>query len=381
MSAPRVPVVVWLSTFDAGGTERQMVSLMRGLADGPFEVHAACFFATGPWLAAAQAKVASVAAFPIHGFARLDTWRQTQRFAEWCQARQIRAVITSDFYTNVFGLTGARLAGVPVRIGGRREINTDKTAAKLVLQRLAYASAHRLVANSSAAGDRLRREGVAASRISVIPNGIDVDAFATPRHLRPVRRVVTVANLRGEKGHEVLLEAIARGGGALADLEFVLVGDGPCRVQLEAQARTLGIERRVSFAGERHDIEQLLADADLFVLPSRTEGLPNSVMEAMASGLPVVASRVGGLLELVDDGVTGRLVPGGDPDALAAAITGVAGNPAQAHAFGLAGRQRVRARYSTEATIAAFSALLTGELQRRAAGKQQDTAATVAAGH
>jgi glycosyltransferase involved in cell wall biosynthesis len=248
-----------------------------------------------------------------------------------------------------------------VRIGGRREINTDKNAAKLLLQRGAYALAHRIVANSRAAADRLRREGVPASRIRVVHNGIERPSIEPARTVRPVRRAITVANLRAEKGHDVLLEAIR-----LLDtgaLTFDIVGDGPCRAALEAQARALGLADRVHFLGHREDVPALLAGSDLFVLPSRTEAFPNSVMEAMAAGLPVVATRTGGIAELVDDGVTGRLVDVGDARGLARSIGEIAASPAAAARMGDAGLSVVEARYSVPAMVRGFADIIQEELR------------------
>jgi len=359
----RVPIAVWLSSFGAGGTERQMVHLIRGLDRDCFSVHAACFEARGQWHDAAAASAVEIAEFPIHGFFRPNTWRQVRTYADWCRNRRIAAVITSDFYTNIFGLTGAALAGVPVRIGGRREIVTDKGPAKLVLQRGAYALAGAIVANSNAAASRLRREGVPSRSIHVVSNGVELPQRAMrERAGRP--RAVCVANLRPEKGHDVLIDAIA-GRPDLRDLQVEFVGDGPCRSALEAQARARGVGDRVRFLGERRDVGERLGDADLFVLPSRTEALPNSVMEAMAAGLPVVACRIGGIPELVEHGVTGLLVPPDDPDALADAMAQLVANPARASALGAAARGAVAERFSMARMIAGFTEILLEQLRRQ----------------
>ena len=363
MSTSGVPVAVWVSSFSAGGTERQMVHLMRGLDRSLFTVHALCFAARGPWLDAARAAAASVVEFPLQAFRRPRTWRQIHHYAEWCRRHGIAAVVTSDFYTNVFGLTGAALARVPVRIAGRREINTDKSLPKLLLQRAAYSRAHCVVANCRAAAGRLRREGVSARCIHVVPNGIDIPAVAA-RTVRPIRRAITVANLRPEKGHEVLIDAIATHP-ELARICFDFAGDGPCRRALEARAYERGVAGRVRFLGERHDIPDLLNTADLFILPSRTEAFPNSVLEAMAAGLPVIASRAGGIAELIEDGVTGRLVPPGDATALSDAIASMASDPVRAFSLGAAARASV-ADYTVPAMVTGFSKILLDELRARA---------------
>jgi hypothetical protein len=123
---PQVPVAIFLTSFDAGGTERQMTELIRRLDRDRFVVHAACFRRTGQWLPRVVERAASVVEFPIGGFGRPATLRQLMRFAGWCRRERIAVVHTCDFYSNVFGLPGALLGGVKVRIGSRRELNPDK---------------------------------------------------------------------------------------------------------------------------------------------------------------------------------------------------------------------------------------------------------------
>jgi glycosyltransferase involved in cell wall biosynthesis len=341
-----------------------MVNLIRGLDPTLFAVHAACFEARGPWLDAAAERAVSIAEFSIHGFARPATWRQVAAYARWCRRQRIAAVITSDFYTNVFGLTGAAMAGVPVRIAGRREINTDKTIPKLLLQRGAYALSQRIVANSRAAAARLRREGVRADKVRVVSNGVTMPNAIAPRVPASMTRAIVVANLRPEKGHDVLIDAMAARP-ELRRLQLDFAGDGPCRANLEARARRRGVADRISFLGERGDIPALLDRAHLFILPSRTEALPNSVMEAMAAGLPVVASRTGGICELIDDRVTGILVPPGDAGALADAIVRTIADPVRAAALGAEARSTISARFGMSGMVSGFTDILLAELHRR----------------
>lgn len=138
---------------------------------------------------------------------------------------------------------------------------------------------------------------------------------------------------------------------------MLLVGDGPWRPTLEHQARMLGVTEFVHFAGVRNDIPALLAASDLFCLPSRTEGLGIAAIEAMASGLPVVASRVGGLPEVVEDGVTGLLVPPDDTAALAEALVRILEDRHRAAQMGDAGRTRAKQHFDSRAMIAATYAV------------------------
>jgi glycosyltransferase involved in cell wall biosynthesis len=270
-------------------------------------------------------------------------------------------VQTCDLYANIFGLPGAALAGVPARIGSRRELNPDKSPSQIRLQRLAYRCATKVVANSPAARRMLEREGVAPASIAVIPNGVDLAAFARDKPASTVRRFITVANLRAEKNHETLLAAAAALQRVYSDVEFQIVGDGPRRQQLEQLAHDRGLSR-VTFLGHREDVAALLAAADAFVLPSRSEAFPNGALEAMAAGLPVVASAVGGLLDLLEDGRTGLLVPPGDPEALAAALRSLIDAPERAAAIGRAARADVQQRYSFDRMVSSFEQLYLSRL-------------------
>ena len=353
----KIPVAIFMTRFEPGGTERQMSELIRRLDPARFRVHVACFHREGAWLPRVVERAASVVEFPIRGFAKPATAWQLINFARWCRRERIAVVQTCDLYANIFGLPGAALAGVPVRIGSRRELNPDKTDGQIRLQRLAYRLATKVVANSQAARQMLEQEGVATSSIAVIPNGLDLNAFAERRPTGSIRNIITVANLRREKSHETLLAAAAVLVRTYPGLRFQIVGDGPRRRELEELSRARGLDAHVEFLGHREDIPTLLAAADAFVLPSRTEAFPNGAIEAMAAGLPVVASDVGGLRDLIAKGRTGVLVPPGDPDALARALQSFIDNPAGAEAIGRAGRAEVHQRYAFDRMIASFEDL------------------------
>jgi glycosyltransferase involved in cell wall biosynthesis len=373
-------LAVFLTSFHPGGTERQMVELVRRLDPSRFAVHVACLHREGRWLQHAEAAALEVAEFPLSGFANRSGVQAVRKFARWCRERAIQVLQTCDFYSNVVGLAGAALAHVPVRIASRREIAPDKSRAQLALQRAAYLAAHRVVANSPAASNQLVAEGVDAACIRVIPNGIDLERFpALPRSGR-IRQIVTVANLRPEKCHDVLLDAFARvvsAPGGPRELSLRIVGDGPLRRSLEGQARALGIDERVSFLGHRDDVTDLLASSDLFILPSRSEAFPNSAMEAMAAGLPVIASAVGGLLDLIEDGRNGLLVPACDVAALATTIERLMAQPTLAVALGASARRHVRERYSFDRMIAGFEHLYLTELHARVPLHAEHSALTV----
>lgn len=359
----RIPVAIFVDRFIAGGTQRQMIELLERLDRRRFRVHPVCFHRVGVWFDRVSRLDEPVALFPIRGFRRPGTARQLVAFSRWCRANRIAVVHTCELYSNIFGLPGAALASVPVRIGSRRGF--VETPGLQRLQRIAYGAAHRVVANSQAAAGQLRSEGVPAAKIVVVPNGIDPDIFPPRSYSARPRRIALVACLRPEKRIDVLIAAAPRILARYPDAEFLIVGDGSSRDALVALARSTGAGARIRFLGHRDDVPSVLAEADAFVLPSQSEAFPNSIIEAMASGLPVVATAVGGIPELVADGTTGRLVPPGDADALADAIVHVLENPGRAAEYGRAGRRRVEQSYSYTRMVEQFEALYLGEFAAR----------------
>ena len=360
-----IPVVCVMTSFDPGGTERQMIELVRRLDPARWTVHIACFHTRGAWFGRVKEVAASVAKFPVTSFQSADALRHVWAFARWCRAQKIAVAHTTELYSNIFGLAGAALARVPVRVANRREINPDKSAAQIALQRTAYSVADKVVANSRAAAERLRVERVPSRKIAVIPNGIDFNVAEPRRHRTRLRKVVVVANLRPEKGHDVLMDAAVEVLRRFPDAHIECVGGGPQLEPLVARAEARGLLHAVTFLGQRDDVPARLAEADIFVLPSRSEAFPNAVLEAMAAGLPIVVSGVGGILELIDDERTGLLVPAGDPHALADRICRLMTDPALAARLGDAACEKARARFSFDRMVSAFERLYLMELTRR----------------
>jgi glycosyltransferase involved in cell wall biosynthesis len=218
---------------------------------------------------------------------------------------------------------------------------------------------------SKAALQSLQVRG-AADKASVVHNGIALvedsrQERETMRRDLGVRETlvgVIVARLSGLKGHATLLRSLERLRAEGVDLLLLIAGDGAQRDQLERQARELSLDdRTVRFLGARSDVDQLLRAADFFVLPSDTEGLPLSVLEAMAHGLPIVASNVGGIPELIEDDKQGLLIPPADPIALAAAIRRLADDPALRRRLGDAARARASGEFSLSTTMSNYDQL------------------------
>ncbi|HKT79416.1 MAG TPA: glycosyltransferase [Vicinamibacterales bacterium] len=360
-----LPIGIVLSSFEPGGTERQMIELIRRLDPDRWAVHVACTHARGAWLERAAEAARSVEAFPLRSLRRADTLLQMRRFARWCTARQLAVVHTCELYSNIFALPAAALAGVKVRVGNRREINPDKSAAQIAAQRVAYSFAHKVATNSHAAAARLAQEFVPRRKIAVIPNGVDLDRYEAHAYRRQLRRVVMVANLRPEKGHDVLIDASVEVLKRFPNTHFDIVGTGPQRIAVIEKAHATGVAHAFTFAGHDDNVAKRLADADMFVLPSRSEAFPNALLEAMAAGLPVVASGVGGILELVEHNHTGLMTPAGDAHALAKRICQLVEDPQLAGRLGRTARATVRRRFSFDRMVGAFESLYLAELSRR----------------
>jgi glycosyltransferase involved in cell wall biosynthesis len=247
----------------------------------------------------------------------------------------VRAVVaTSHLY---FPLHGVRFGGL------KRSMQT--------------AALDRYIAVSEQVGHHLHRDfDVPLAKLRVVRNGIPLAPFdqCIDPSLRDALRegttrpiVFTPARLHTQKGHRYLLAAARQ----VPDALFLLAGDGPERDDLQRMAAELGVADRVRFLGHRPDVTKLLLHCDLFVLPSLFEGLPLSVLEAMAAGKPVIATDVGGTDEVVTHGVSGLLVRPADPDALANAINAVLGDPAKAARLGAAGQARVRQLFRAETMV------------------------------
>jgi glycosyltransferase involved in cell wall biosynthesis len=366
-----------MTSFDPGGTERQMIELVRRLDRAQWAVHVACFHRRGAWFPRV-AEVAPVTVFPVRSFRGPGFIRQMWWFSRWCRRQAIAIVHAAELPANIFGLPGAALARVPVRVGNRRELNPGKSIAEIVLQRAAYACAHKIVANSRAAAERLLDEGVATRDVAIIPNGLDVHDFHSREPRPSLRRVIVVANLRPEKGHDVLIDAAVEVLRRFPDARFELVGGGPQREPLQRRAEARGVAHAFDFLGQREDVPARLRAADIFVLPSRSEAFPNAVLEAMATNVPVVASGVGGILESIDDGRTGLLAPAGDSGALADRLCRLMADPALGKRLAVAARIEAERRYSFDRMVNAFESLYLSELARRGvvAARQPQLAAS-----
>ena len=287
------------------------------------------------------------------------------RLAGRLRRERIDVFHSHEFAMNVFGGAAAWLARVPsaATIHGKHWIADRRRRA------LAYRVLDRLGIPVVAVSEDLAAYlatglGLARERIALIHNGIPIPARDDAADRSALRRAVglpsegelllAVGNLYPVKDHATLLRAVACLPGAP---RVAIAGRGEEEANLHRLARELGIEERVHLLGLRSDVGRLLAAADVFVQPSRSEGLPLAVLEAMAAGLPVVATRVGGMAEAIVEGETGLQIEPGDPEALAGALASLLAQPERRRRLGDAGRARAVAEFSVETMAQRYEAL------------------------
>jgi glycosyltransferase involved in cell wall biosynthesis len=366
MRRPKVLLLITLA--EVGGAQTYVASLLPALAER-FDVVVA---AHGPGPLRKAAEEAGVRFVALRHVRRpINPWRDLAGFLELTRLlRRERPDIlhVSSSKAGVLGRLAAAAAQVPIRIF---TVHGWAFAARSGLPSRLYRWADRLVQPLTTAticvseNDRfsgLRAHTCVGERTVVIRNGVSLDTAPRARHERQRPLLVSVGRLKAPKDFMTLARALARM--PVGSFDALIVGDGPDRPALEAELGLLGIGDRVQLAGERNDVRELLAAADIFVLSSVSEGLPVSVLEAMAAELPVVASRVGGVPELVADGENGFLVPPRAPDELAAAIGRLVEDRDLRRRLGAVGRVRAETRFNLNSFQRAHLELYAAELSR-----------------
>jgi glycosyltransferase involved in cell wall biosynthesis len=361
-------VLQLIGSFHQGGSERQAVQLARLLKEsGRYNLQMACLDSTGILRdEVEQLELGEIPEYRLTSFYDRNALVQVRRLALHLQTRRIDIVQTHDFYSNVFGMAAARLAGVKARIAARRETTGWRTRAQKIVERQAYRLAHSIVANSAAVAEQLVKEGVTARKIVTVYNGLDMARVALPVDFNRERalasfglpreghhRFVTiVANLRHEvKDHAMFLRAARQVRERVPTARFVIAGEGALLDSVRAMAAELSLAQVVFFTGRCGRVAELLAVSDVCVLSSKAEGFSNSILEYMAAARPVVVTDVGGAREAVADGESGYLVPAGADQMMAARIASLLGDPECASAMGERGQQIIARRFSCAAQL------------------------------
>lgn len=298
-------------------------------------------------------------------------WRSSWRLARLLRREKV-GILHAHQYTPFFYALTARWLGrrIPVLFTEHGRHFPDYPRRKRILANRLLLSRRDRVA---AVGESVRRavianEGIPAQRVEVIYNGIALDAFSKPANDREEARremgagpndliVIQVARLDYLKDHATAIRAVQRVAARRPDVKLVLIGEGPEREKIEAEVRQRQLDSHVRFLGLRTDVARLLPAADVFLLTSISEGIPLTVIEAMAANLPVVSTGVGGVGEIVVDGETGLLAPSGDDSALADHILNLAADAPRRQRMGQAGRQRANNLFSEEQMHASYRRL------------------------
>lgn len=364
----RERILYVIPSLEVGGTERQLHALVRGLVE-EYEVEIVCTRTEGA-LADSIREYAKITTLELGG-----GWDIRLRSRLHKVIDRLRPAIVHTF---MFGFDypvnrAARDAGVPVLLSSRRQLAEWKKPRHIRLQHKANGLVDRVVANSEAvARFASKQEALDPARISVIPNGIDLTPtldMAQKTRLREkcgipanARVVGIVANFSPVKDHGLFVKMAAELARRRPDIHFLMIGDGPLRAFVQGQLALLGLEKRCSVLKNVGDARPLFSLMDMSVLCSHNEGCPNAVMESMAAGIPVIASEVGGIPELIENGRTGYLIDSRDPFEFANAVESLLEDDENRVYMGEAAQARCAKTFSTKRMLDAYRELYTALL-------------------
>jgi len=365
-----------VDSFQIGGTETQAVELALRLDPNRYAVTLGCLQMSGPLLAKLEGSAVSVMEWNMGGGVNSPRGLyQILRLARFLRRGRFDVVHSHDLWSNLLAIPAAWLARVPVIISSRRDLAhlAWYTPRRRKFLRYLQSLSTTVLVNSGQIRDQLIHEDrFRPEFIHVVHNGIDPDRFnrlAPDRdRLFPAigncRLIVSTGNMHSDvKGHPTLIAAARIVCSRFSQVKFVLIGDGKKRPEFESKVSELGLQRNFLFLGSRQNVSEILACCDIAVLPSQAEGFSNALLEYMATGLPTIATDVGGNPEVIEDGLNGLLVKPDDPAALANAILSLLESPNFASQLGAAGRERVRSHFDFAQLIFNVDALYTALLQ------------------
>lgn len=353
MSVP-VPVYQIVLRLGCGGLEKMVVHLSRALDPTQYRVTVCCLEDPGELAAELDGSSVPVVSLRKHGFSPGTVARLAGRL----RRERVRIVHTHNPGAHLYGALAAKLAGVPAVVHTRHGPRVDASHSSLFFRRWLWDWTRTAVGVSQDTAQLLARSaGIGAEKVTMIANGVPVPRiraedraavrgeFGIPMEA-PTAGIV--ARLSPEKEHRTLLAAFAPLITKLPGAHLLIVGDGPLRGALEAQAQEAGIARQVHFTGFRTDVDRMLAAMDVFVLCSRFEGTSLTLLEAMGAGLPIVATAVGGTPEVVGSPENAFLVPAGDAEALGRALITALSQPEAARAMAARAQARMKAQYGID---------------------------------
>jgi glycosyltransferase involved in cell wall biosynthesis len=387
--AQKLSVLLINTQMEAAGAQKAMLELARGLKQRSHEVTVVTMYDKDAYVPLFEERygleiVNLELKQPGARSPLVNGWRFVRGLARLYGlmfACRPQIVQTFTHYSNILGMFIAWLARVPVRISSQRNPLKGYPVWLLRLDRVVANSflTHKMVAVSE--GTRrfsIEEEGIRPDKLVTIHNGINLERFSIdlpPEAERKLRQeiglerdsliILTVARLHPQKGHKYLIEAIPHIVRDFPRARFLFVGDGELKEELTGQVEQAGLSDFVRFLGVREDVPQLLAISDLFVLPSLWEGLSNAVLEAMAAGVPVIASNVEGAPELIVHEKTGLLVSPADANALKQSVQHLLINESLRTSIAEASKESVERKFSQDANVVAFIDLYEGIIADR----------------
>jgi L-malate glycosyltransferase len=361
-----VPVLLLVRELGIGGTERQLVETARFLQRERFVPHVGCFRPDGPRRPELERAGVPILHLPVYSFRSAAVISAASQLIKYIRQHHIQVVHSFDAPLNIFAVPVAKLAGGPAVISsqrGHRDLTGGLTKRWL---RLSDRLTDAVVVNCDAMRRHLiEDEGVAESKVRICYNAVDVEQYrrratASPWPGKSVIGVVCA--LRPEKGLDTLLRAFAEL--SSQDAMLAIVGSGPEEPPLRALAAELGIGERCHFEPTVANVGEWLNWIDIFVLPSRSEALSNALMEAMAASCGVIASRVGGNPELIDDGENGLLFDVDNVPQLARQLEALLADPARRQRLAAAASAKMSARFTAAQAVATMQEIYESVLLR-----------------
>ena len=362
-------ILLLITTFDMGGAERVYIQLARGLAERGYRVIAACLQARSGTVARELA-AAPVTVVDLHVSSKFDV-SGFRRLVRLLRRNDVDIVYTFLIHPHLLGRLAARLTRVPVVLSSQQTMLYENGALEWANRVTARWCGVVVAVSRNVERYLAEQVGLPRSKLVTIYNSVDARQLrkAAFRPHGPGEGPVIgyCARLTPEKDHPGLIAAVKIVKAQHPGVRLLLAGDGPEHERLVRIVNDEHMGDTVRFLGHVSDVAAFYAGLDLYVQASYVEGLPCAVLEALACCLPVVATRVGGNEEIIDNGDTGMLVPPRDPAALADAMLWMTAHPDEAREMGTRGRRTVEDRFSAEAMVAATDALITSLSQRRTA--------------
>jgi glycosyltransferase involved in cell wall biosynthesis len=359
--APRedIDVLHVIGTLAPGGAERNLLYLAPWMARSSLRYGICCLMQKGKL--AGDVEALGLPVFEL-GYRKRNALETILKLRRLLAARHVRVIHTHLFECGVLGRIAAWLAGTPIRVTHEHGKTVWKKWHHRLFERLAIGATDLRIAVSEDIRDRrVRQEGTPAAKIAVVGNAVEPSQFEVPGPVRRAKRqelgvegcfvIGTVGRLVEAKAYDLLLEIAREVCDARPEVRFLVVGEGDLGRRLRAMRDSLGLAERVIFLGMRSDIAELLSAMDLYVITSRREGLPISLIEAMMASKPIVATAVGGIGETIASGTDGILVGIDDKPAFVRELMALIGDRDRLRMMGLKAREKAVARYAARAVL------------------------------